>query len=113
VHAVSAAGVAHAVTRACSSGRLERCGCDRSVDSRPAKGFQWAGCSDNVAYGNAFSKSFVDARETRAKNRDAARALMNLHNNNAGRKVRSPPLSLLFVNSFCYFNRKYTTQISE
>jgi len=95
VHAISAAGVAHAVTRACSSGLLDRCGCDRTVEaSRSASasaagdpGFQWAGCSDNVAYGSAFSKSFVDARERRAKGRDSARALMNLHNNNAGRKV--------------------------
>ena len=88
VHAISAAGVAHAVTRACSSGLLDRCGCDRTVEvTRAAEGFQWAGCSDNVAYGSAFSKSFVDARERRAKGRDSARALMNLHNNNAGRKV--------------------------
>jgi len=29
---------------------------------------------------------FIDARE-RAKGREASRALMNLHNNNAGRKV--------------------------
>jgi len=112
VHAISAAGVAHAVTRACSSGRLDRCGCDRSIEGigggtasvgggggsaktatmAPASGsrskaFQWAGCSDNVAYGTAFSKSFVDSRETRAKGRDGAKTLMNLHNNNAGRKV--------------------------
>jgi wingless-type MMTV integration site family, member 4 len=114
VHAISAAGVAHAVTRACSSGRLDRCGCDRSIEgitggtasssggvAKPAttgtvagsastsrsKAFQWAGCSDNVAYGTAFSKSFVDSRETRAKGRDGAKTLMNLHNNNAGRKV--------------------------
>jgi len=96
VHAISAAGVAHAVTRACSSGLLDRCGCDRTVDASrntasaaaaDDDGFQWAGCSDNVAYGSAFSKSFVDARERRSKGRDSARALMNLHNNNAGRKV--------------------------
>lgn len=88
VHAISAAGVAHAVTRACSAGLLDRCGCDRTIEaSRGADGFQWADCSDNIAYGSAFSKSFVDARERRAKGRDSARALMNLHNNNAGRKV--------------------------
>lgn len=115
IHAITTAGVSHAVTRACSSGRLERCGCDRSVEggattvrsSSPAndvttgadgggggggasKAFQWAGCSDNVAYGSAFSKSFVDAREIRPKRRDSAKTLMNLHNNNAGRKVGLP-----------------------
>ena len=135
VHAISSAGVAHAVTRACSSGALDRCGCDKTVGDRMAMlslvaqsthsrtssdvdrqrqtrsgtsptskggsrstgngaasgpvgpGFEWAGCSDNVAYGSAFAKLFVDARE-KARGREASRALMNLHNNNAGRRVR-------------------------
>ena len=60
------------------------------------KGFQWAGCSDNVHFGTSFSRTFVDAREHRfskRKSRNATkdqlvwRALMNLHNNEAGRKV--------------------------
>ncbi|KFM60681.1 Protein Wnt-4, partial [Stegodyphus mimosarum] len=85
VHAISAAGVAHTVTRACSSGALGRCGCDRTVRGYSPEGFQWSGCSDNVAYGTAFSKSFVDARDLRAaRGRSSARALMNLHNNEAG-----------------------------
>lgn len=56
--------------------------------SRPccALGFQWSGCSDNIAYGVAFSQSFVDVRE-RSKGASSNRALMNLHNNEAGRKV--------------------------
>ena len=106
VHAISSAGVAHSVTRACSAGVLDRCGCDKTVGQRttvgpgaiPRRGvrgigggvssssFQWAGCSDNAAYGSAFSKLFIDARE-KAKRKEASRALMNLHNNNAGRKV--------------------------
>ena len=49
-------------------------------------GFQWSGCSDNIAYGVAFSQSFVDVRE-RSKGASSSRALMNLHNNEAGRKV--------------------------
>ena len=51
-----------------------------------ALGFQWSGCSDNIAYGVAFSQSFVDVRE-RSKGASSNRALMNLHNNEAGRKV--------------------------
>lgn len=51
-----------------------------------ASGFQWSGCSDNIAYGVAFSQSFVDIRE-RSKGASSNRALMNLHNNEAGRKV--------------------------
>ena len=31
VYAISAASVAFAVTRACSSGELEKCGCDHNV----------------------------------------------------------------------------------
>ena len=99
VHAISSAGVVYAVTRACSSGQLDRCGCDRSITTRsPARrarsnaaSFQWSGCSDNIAYGVAFAKSFVDAGEKSggSRNRSArsARAVVNLHNNNAGRKA--------------------------
>lgn len=96
VHAISAAGVAHALTRACSAGELEDCGCDRTVRGVSPEGFQWAGCSDNVHFGTSFSRTFVDAREHRfskRKSRNATkdqlvwRALMNLHNNEAGRKI--------------------------
>ncbi|VDP14929.1 unnamed protein product [Soboliphyme baturini] len=85
VHAISAAGVAHTVTKDCSSGKLEKCGCDRSISGFSQQGFQWAGCSDNIHYGTAFSRQFVDAHERRKK-RHLDRILMNLHNNEAGRK---------------------------
>jgi len=108
VHAISSAGVVYAVTRACSSGQLDRCGCDRSVTTRSpppvkqrrrarsddgrrliADSFKWSGCSDNIAYGVAFAKSFVDAGEKSGRNRSArsSRTIINLHNNNAGRKA--------------------------
>ncbi|KAI3370484.1 hypothetical protein L3Q82_025242 [Scortum barcoo] len=86
VYAISAASVAFAVTRACSSGELEKCGCDHNVHGVSPEGFQWSGCSDNIAYGVAFSQSFVDVRE-RSKGQSSSRALMNLHNNEAGRKA--------------------------
>lgn len=50
------------------------------------KGFQWSGCSDNLSYGVAFSQTFVDEPE-RAKGLSAGRPLMNIHNNESGRKV--------------------------
>ncbi|XP_035208146.1 protein Wnt-4-like [Stegodyphus dumicola] len=88
VHAISSAGVSHAVTRACSSGRLVRCGCDRTVQKSPADSFKWSGCSDNIAYGTAFSKSFVDTNDIRqARGKSDPKAIMNLHNNEAGRKA--------------------------
>ena len=40
VHAISSAGVAHALTRACSKGELENCGCDRSLRGISPEGFQ-------------------------------------------------------------------------
>ncbi len=86
VHALASASVSHTVTRSCSSGRLSQCGCDRTVTGRSPRGFEWAGCSDNIAFGSAFSRTFVDARE-RARGDRSSRALMNLHNNEAGRQV--------------------------
>ena len=86
VHALSAAAVAHSVTFACSRGGLDKCGCDRSIRGKSQKGFEWAGCSDNIIYGVAFSEKFVDARE-RLKGKHMVRGLMNVHNNNAGRIV--------------------------
>ncbi|TKS82239.1 Protein Wnt-4a [Collichthys lucidus] len=86
VHALSSAAMAVAVTRACTRGELERCGCDRKVRGVSPEGFQWSGCSDNLSYGVAFSQTFVDEPE-RAKGLSAGRPLMNLHNNEAGRKA--------------------------
>ncbi|XP_048971203.1 protein Wnt-7b isoform X7 [Canis lupus dingo] len=83
-YAITAAGVAHAVTAACSQGNLSNCGCDREKQGyyNQAEGWKWGGCSADVRYGIDFSRRFVDAREIK-KN---ARRLMNLHNNEAGRK---------------------------
>ena len=115
MYAIRSAGVAYAVTQACSLGNLIGCGCDKSktVDSaqfnsvvgavRPSVGaagrrysagdgdaaaasvFRWGGCSADVRYGLRFSRVFLDAREIR----EGSRSLMNLHNNRAGRKVYS------------------------
>lgn len=84
-YAITAAGVAHAVTAACSQGNLSNCGCDREKQGyyNQAEGWKWGGCSADVRYGIDFSRRFVDAREIK-KN---ARRLMNLHNNEAGRRT--------------------------
>ena len=88
VHSISSAGVAYAVTRSCSDGKLGRkCGCDLKYIGMSDEGWKWAGCSDDIDYGIEFSKKFVDARERGRKAENPARVLMNLHNNNAGRMV--------------------------
>ncbi|KAM3609484.1 uncharacterized protein V6R79_015615 [Siganus canaliculatus] len=87
MYAISSAGVVYTLARACSQGELDSCSCDptkkgSSQDDRGA--FNWGGCSDHVEHAMHFSQAFVDAKER--KERDA-RALMNLHNNRAGRKA--------------------------
>ncbi|XP_076144242.1 protein Wnt-8a-like isoform X2 [Alosa pseudoharengus] len=82
VHAISAAGVMHALTKNCSMGELSQCGCDDSnIGKMGGRGWMWGGCSDNVDFGENISKQFVDALE----NGHDARAAVNLHNNEAGR----------------------------
>ncbi|XP_034247116.1 protein Wnt-4-like isoform X1 [Thrips palmi] len=87
VYAISAAGVAYAVTRACSRGELNECSCDpRARVRKTKKKWKWGGCSEDIRFGEKFSKEFVDARE----HGDAPEGLMNLHNNEAGRRsIRS------------------------
>ncbi|ROL43260.1 Protein Wnt-2 [Anabarilius grahami] len=87
VYAISSAGMVYTLTRACSQGELENCSCDpgKKGSSHDAKGaFDWGGCSDHVDHAIKFTQVFIDAKER--KERDA-RALMNLHNNRAGRKA--------------------------
>lgn len=77
--------MAHAITAACTQGNLGDCSCDKekqgfySID----QGWKWGGCSADISYGLGFSKVFIDAREVKQN----ARTLMNLHNNEVGRKV--------------------------
>ena len=87
VYAISSAGVVYTLARACSQGELDSCSCDptKKGSSRDTKGaFDWVGCSDHVEHAMRFSQVFVDAKERKEKD---ARALINLHNNRAGRKA--------------------------
>ncbi|XP_030622223.1 protein Wnt-8a-like [Chanos chanos] len=82
VHAISAAGVMYTLTRNCSLGDLDNCGCDNSRNGKiGGRGWLWGGCSDNVDFGEKISKLYVDALETGQD----SRAAVNLHNNEAGR----------------------------
>ncbi|XP_035210368.1 protein Wnt-16-like [Stegodyphus dumicola] len=85
IYAITSAGATHAVTQACSAGNLTDCSCDTSRQGQSTpEGWKWGGCSDNVRYGMMFARQFVDAPERAERKRDV-RAMMNLHNNNAGR----------------------------
>ncbi|XP_068181957.1 protein Wnt-8a-like [Antennarius striatus] len=82
VHAISSAGVMYTLTRNCSLGDLDNCGCDVSKNGKVGgRGWLWGGCSDNVNFGERISKQYVDAQETGQD----SRAAVNLHNNAAGR----------------------------
>ena len=85
IYAISSAGVMHALTKSCAKGRMEQCGCDSGVRTRETdREFMWGGCSHNVQFGEKFTKEFVDVGENTLKDS----GLMNLWNNNAGRRVR-------------------------
>ena len=85
---ILAAGVSHAVAQACSKGLIPDCGCgdlpkeeyERTVRSEPEYNvhynnppseFIWAGCSDNVKYGNSFGRRFIDSSEKQNQILDA------------------------------------------
>ncbi|XP_076335757.1 protein Wnt-5b-like [Tachypleus tridentatus] len=92
VHAVTAAGVVYSVSRGCRDGQLGGCGCSRAA--RPHnlhRDWVWGGCGDNIEYGYRFGEGFVDVREREKKihrgSTQHARKLMNLHNNEAGRRA--------------------------
>ncbi|KAK7907406.1 hypothetical protein WMY93_016018 [Mugilogobius chulae] len=91
-YAIISAGVAHAVTAACTQGGLSGCGCDKDKQGfyNQEEGWKWGGCSADIDYGLSFSKVFVDAREIKQN----ARTLMNLHNNEVGRKMLEKSMRL-------------------
>lgn len=98
LHAVTSAGLVHAVTRGCSLGNLTECSCDvaKQGESRDSNGrFLWGGCSDNVKYGIKFSRDFLDKYEKHMFQTDKqTRRLVAIHNQEVGRDV-----SLMLGNS--------------
>jgi len=91
-HAVASAGVVHSVSRGCRDGQLASCGCSNAKRPNDLKSeWIWGGCGDNMQYGYKFAQNFVDIREREAKERPGTvkggRQLMNLHNNEAGRRA--------------------------
>jgi len=91
-HAIASAGVVHSVSRGCRDGQLASCGCSRARRPRDLKNeWIWGGCGDNIQYGYKFAQNFIDIRERESQpvlgTQDHGRQLMNLHNNEAGRRA--------------------------
>lgn len=94
VHSIIAAGTFHALSRACMESKItSHCHCSQEPRPNGLKStYLWAGCGDNLPYGYKFSKMFVDGREELGSGdtqdlSQISRILMNLHNNEAGRRA--------------------------
>ena len=99
------AGVTYTLTRNCSRGQLEGCGCAQHSNepsksnnfkisshsltnkmcSVASRSWRWGGCSDNIKMGEQYALRVLDSLESGQD----AQALANLHNNFAGRLVSS------------------------
>ncbi|XP_055706947.1 protein Wnt-1-like [Phlebotomus papatasi] len=90
IHAINAAALAWSMTQACSKGELTECGCDNTKRKRKKK-WQWGGCSDDINFGVQFSRRFIDSEEDNT----TETGLMNLHNNEAGRRALRSRMHLM------------------
>jgi hypothetical protein len=71
------------LAKSCAEGRLSDCTCgDLPTNSNST--FLWAGCSDNVKFGNRRTRQIFDSAEKNP---------MNIHNNRAGRKLITKQIS--------------------
>lgn len=102
-YAVSSAGVAHAVSKACGLGKLESCGCDPKSQRGGSvlADWRWSGCSHNMDFGLKFSRFLLDSRQ---RGHDI-HSRIHLHNSQVGRTVnkstlliRKPSISQLNYN---------------
>ncbi|XP_033222280.1 protein Wnt-1-like [Belonocnema kinseyi] len=95
IYAISAAGIAYSVTRACSRGALTDCSCDNRVRARHPNHWQWGGCSEDIHFGEKFSREWSEGGEEPVKDGEAvvqgpaglAGLLMRRHDSEAGRRA--------------------------
>lgn len=86
LNAIIAAGIAHAMTKACSSNELpEECSCDKRIKSKNRGKIEWVACSDDIDYGAKFSRDFTD--NTADVNDSDVTSMINSHNYEVGRRV--------------------------
>ncbi|KAF3428682.1 hypothetical protein E2986_02436 [Frieseomelitta varia] len=118
VHAISAAGVVYSISRSCRDGQLSSCGCSRSSRPRDLKrDWIWGGCGDNLEYGYKFTQAFVDVKERERSfkrgSREQGRSLMNLHNNEAGRRIDNDCEIDKCFSKGCYKTIQSNVQVSR
>lgn len=85
LNAIVAAGLAHAMTKACSNGELpEECSCDKKIKSKNNRGkIEWVACSDDIDFGARFSRDFIDSTDSESD----TTSMINTHNYEVGRRV--------------------------
>ncbi|XP_075473130.1 protein Wnt-9b-like [Ascaphus truei] len=83
LYAVSAAALTHALAKACSAGRMERCTCDDSPGMESQRAWQWGVCGDNLRHSTRVLQSFLGQK----RGGKDTRATVDLHNTNAGIKA--------------------------
>ncbi|XP_031962711.1 protein Wnt-16 isoform X2 [Corvus kubaryi] len=97
ISAVTAAGLVHSVTRSCSAGNMTECSCDVTLrhGGSATEGWHWGGCSDDIHYGMAFSRKFLDVPFKNITGKSGSGLVaMNLHNNEAGRQAVAKLMSV-------------------
>lgn len=80
---MSSAALTHALAKACSSGRMERCTCDESPGIQHREAWQWGVCGDNLKYSTKFLKKFLGQKKV---SKDL-RAQVDAQNINVGIRV--------------------------
>lgn len=84
---MSAAALTHALARACSAGRMERCTCDDSPGLESRQAWQWGVCGDNLKYSTKFLSNFLGPK----RGSKDLRARADAHNTHVGIKVSVIP----------------------
>ncbi|XP_050100838.1 protein Wnt-1-like [Anopheles aquasalis] len=80
--AINSASLAWTITRYCTKGELTTCHCDHIQRKKHSK-WTWGGCSEDINHGIKQARLFTDPQE----NRTSSFGLMNLHNNEAARRI--------------------------
>uniref|UniRef100_A0A5F9DHJ2 Protein Wnt n=1 Tax=Oryctolagus cuniculus TaxID=9986 RepID=A0A5F9DHJ2_RABIT len=83
LYAVSSAALTHALARACSAGRMERCTCDDSPGLQSRQAWQWGVCGDNLKYSTKFLSNFLGPK----RGSKDLRARVDAHNTHVGIKA--------------------------